>query len=44
MVDAIDAIDESEKPQEDKLNKIIKLLHSKGLGVEFKLQFGVVAY
>jgi hypothetical protein len=32
-VDAIDAIDEREKPLEDKWKKIIKLLHSKGLGV-----------
>ena len=33
IVDAIDAIDERETPQEDKWKKIIKLLHSKGLGV-----------
>ena len=32
IVDAIDAIDERETPPEDKSKKIIKLLHSKGLG------------
>jgi hypothetical protein len=34
IVDAIDAIDEREKPPDDKSKKIIKLLHSKGLCVE----------
>jgi hypothetical protein len=29
----VDAIDERETPPEDKWKKIIKLLHSKGLGV-----------
>ena len=33
-IDAIDAIDERETAPEDKWKKIIKLLHSKGLGVE----------
>ena len=33
IVDVIDAIEERETPPEDKWKKIIKLLHSKGLGV-----------